>query len=130
MPVELSERDRAMLAAAEGEAAALAMRILVEMAGVMGADRMIDVASAHVDGCLYHGAAGLGFAEQLVAGDARVRVPTTLNVGYLDLLHPERYRGDQQIAANARRQMDLYVRMGCRPTWTCAPYQLPDRPRP
>ncbi len=24
--------------------------------------------------------------------------------------------------------MDAYVAMGCRPTWTCAPYQLPDGP--
>jgi len=24
--------------------------------------------------------------------------------------------------------MDAYVAMGCAPTWTCAPYQLPDRP--
>ncbi len=24
--------------------------------------------------------------------------------------------------------MDLYVAMGCRPTWTCAPYQLRERP--
>ena len=24
--------------------------------------------------------------------------------------------------------MDLYESMGCRPTWTCAPYQLPERP--
>ena len=24
--------------------------------------------------------------------------------------------------------MEAYVQMGCRPTWTCAPYQLPDRP--
>jgi len=127
--LSLSERDRAFLAGAEGEAAALAMRILVEMAEVMGADRMIDVVSAHVDGCLYHGAAGLAFAERLVAGGALVRVPTTLNVGYLDLLHPDRYRGAARTAGDARRQMDLYVRMGCRPTWTCAPYQLPERPR-
>ncbi len=28
----------------------------------------------------------------------------------------------------ARRQMDAYVRMGCRPTWTCAPYQAGHRP--
>lgn len=125
----LAERDRALLEGAEGEAAALAMRILLEMARVMGADRMIDVASAHVDGCLYHGAAGLEFAERLVAGGARVAVPTTLNVGSLDLLHPERSRVDPAAAAAARRQMDLYVAMGCRPTWTCAPYQLPERPR-
>ncbi len=124
----LAPRDRALLEGAEGEAAALAMRILVEMARVMRADGMVDVVSAHVDGCLYHGIAGLGFAERLVAGGARVRIPTTLNVGYLDLLHPERTSADPEVTANARRQMDLYVRMGCRPTWTCAPYQLPHRP--
>ena len=128
MPVELTESDRAFLQGERGEAAALAMRIVVEMAGVSAAERLIDVASAHVDGCLYHGIAGLEFAEQLVAGGARVAVPTTLNVGTLDLLHPGRYRGDAETAANARRQMDAYVAMGCRPTWTCAPYQLPGRP--
>jgi hypothetical protein len=126
--VALSERDRAMLEGREGEAAALAMRILLDYAVVVGADRLIDVASAHVDGCLYHGLAGLEFAERLVAAGARVRVPTTLNVASLDLLHPERYRGDAGTAANARRQMDAYVAMGCRATWTCAPYQLPERP--
>ena len=128
MPVELTESDRAFLRGERGEAAALAMRIVVEMAGVSAAERLIDVASAHVDGCLYHGIAGLEFAERLVAGGAQVAVPTTLNVGALDLLHPGRYRGDVGTAANARRQMDAYVAMGCRPTWTCAPYQLPGRP--
>ena len=128
MPVELTLSDRSLLRGDRGEAAALAMRIVVEMAGVSGAERLIDVASAHVDGCLYHGTAGLEFAERLVAGDARVAVPTTLNVGALDLLHPDRYRGDSEMAANGRRQMDAYVAMGCRPTWTCAPYQLPERP--
>ncbi|HEU4832571.1 MAG TPA: aconitase X catalytic domain-containing protein, partial [Actinomycetota bacterium] len=128
MPVELTEGDRSYLRGERGEAAALAMRIVVEMARVSGAERLIDVASAHVDGCLYHGIAGLEFAERLVAGGARVVVPTTLNVGALDLLHPDRYRGDAENAANARRQMDAYVAMGCRPTWTCAPYQLPGRP--
>jgi predicted aconitase len=128
MPFELSARDRALLGGAESEAAALAMRIVVEMAGVMGAGSLLDVTLAHVDGCLYHGRAGLEFAERLAAGGAHVAVPTTLNVGALDLVHPELYRGDQTTARFARRQMDLYVLMGCRPTWTCAPYQLLERP--
>jgi hypothetical protein len=94
----------------------------------MGARRLVDVVSAHVDSCLYHGRAGLDFAERLVAGGARVAVPTTLNVGLLDLLHPGLGRVEPQTAEAGRRQMELYVAMGCRPTWTCAPYQLPDRP--
>src|SRR6266508_2963830 len=111
-----------------GEAARLAMRIVADLAAVMEADRLIDVASAHVDGCLYHGPAGLEFAERLVTGGAAVSVPTTLNTGSLDLLHPELVRETPERASAARRQMDLYMAMGCRATWTCAPYQLPGRP--
>jgi hypothetical protein len=128
VPVEPTEEDRALLSGREGEAPALAMRLVLEMAEVMGARRLIDIGHAHVDGCLYHGIAGLDFAERLARFGARVRVPTTLNVGYLDLLHPEHVGGDEATRRNARRLMDAYVAMGCRPTWTCAPYQLPDRP--
>jgi predicted aconitase len=129
--LRLDQRDRRLLAGDQGEAARLAMRIVARMAEISGAQRLIDVSSAHIDGCLYHGQASLDFAERLVDGQARVSVPTTLNVGSLDLLHPELYRGDPQTAHRARRLMDLYQAMGCRPTWTCAPYQLPDyRPGP
>jgi predicted aconitase len=117
-----------MLSGAEGPAARLAMRIVVELARLGGADELVDVTSAHVDGCLFHGQAGLDFAERLAEGGAAVRVPTTLNVASLDLLHPDRYRGDPETATAARRLMDAYVAMGCRATWTCAPYQLPGRP--
>jgi predicted aconitase len=88
----------------------------------------VEVTRAHVDGCLYHGQASLDFVERLVAEGARVSVPTTLNVGSLDLLHPELYRGDAPTAERAKRLMDAYVALGCRPTWTCAPYQLAQRP--
>ena len=126
--MRLSDWDRALLAGTEGPAGQVAMRIVVEMARVAGAAELIDVTSAHIDGCLYHGQAGLDFAERLVRDGAAVRVPTTLNVASLDLLHPDRFRGDPETAAAARRLMDAYVAMGCRPTWTCAPYQLPERP--
>ncbi len=128
MPVELTEQDRARLSGERGEAERLAMRIVVATAGTMGAERLIDVAGAHIDGCLYHGPVSLDFAERLVAGGARVAVPTTLNTGSLDLLHPGLVHETPERAAAARRLMDAYVEMGCRPTWTCAPYQLPDRP--
>jgi predicted aconitase len=126
--VRLRDSDRALLAGAEGPAGQVAMRIVVEMARVAGAAELLDVTSAHIDGCLYHGRAGLDFAERLLRDGAAVRVPTTLNVASLDLLHPDRFRGDPTTAKAARRMMDAYVAMGCRQTWTCAPYQLPERP--
>ena len=126
--VELTDLDRAMLSGDHGEAAAVAMRILVAMAGVYGADRLLDIEGAHIDGCLYHGDSGVDFAELLVAGGARVRVPTTLNVGGLDLLHPEEFAGAAERRVKALRLMECYEAMGCRTIWTCAPYQTTPRP--
>jgi predicted aconitase len=126
--LSLTDLDRALLAGAEGDGARMAMRIVVKMAELQGATRLVDVTRAHVDGCLYHGTAGLDFVERLAEGGAAVRVPTTLNVGSLDLLHPQLFRGDPDTARQARRLMDRYVDIGCEPTWTCAPYQLPARP--
>src|SRR5437773_8875509 len=128
MALALTAEDRSKLGGEPGDAMALAMRIVVEMAGISRAERLIDISSAHVDSCLYHGRAGLDFAERLLAGGARVIVPTTSNVSSLDLLHPGLMRLDADTATLARRLVDAYVAMGCRPTWTCAPYQLPDRP--
>ena len=126
--MELTERDQAMLAGEMGEATQMAMRILVTMAGVYGAERLLDIESAHIDGCLYHGYSGLEFAERLAAGRARVVVPTTLNVGAVDLMHPEVFRGTVQVGQWATRMMRAYEEMGCRPTFTCAPYQAMHRP--
>ncbi|HRQ36438.1 MAG TPA: aconitase X catalytic domain-containing protein [Chloroflexota bacterium] len=128
MAIELTAEDEAMLAGERGTAVQMAMRILVTMAGVHGAERLLDVASAHIDGCLYHGDSGLEFAERLVAGGAQVRIPTTLNVGAVDLLHPEHFQGTPQLAAHATRLMHAYEQMGCQPIWTCAPYQAMHRP--
>ena len=106
----------------------LAASVLTEMAAAAGTDRFVPITSAHIDGCLFHGRAGLDFAERLLAEGARVEVPTTLNVSSLDLLHPDLYRGNPETARAARRLMEVYEALGCQPTWTCAPYQLPDRP--
>ena len=125
----LSALDRAMLAGEAGEASAMAMRLIVGAAGVMGATRLMDVSSAHIDGCLHHGQISLDFVEKLVAGGGRVRIPTTLNVGSVDLIHPELFRGDVTLGSEGRRLMEAHLKLGCESTFTCAPYQLRHRPR-
>src|SRR5688572_4277440 len=124
----LTADERGMLDGQAGPALQLAMEVIATMAGVAGAGRLIPIDSAHIDSCLYHGTVGLDFAERLAAGGGQVRVPSTLNVSSLDLLHPDLVRLDPDTRARAGRLMDAYVEMGCQPTWTCAPYQLPERP--
>jgi predicted aconitase len=110
------------------EATALARRIVGEAARLLGARDLVPVVSAHVDGCLYHGDSGVAFAERLVELGGRVAVPTTLNVGALDLLHAGRVKFDAHRAEMARRLMHAYEGLGCTPSWTCAPYQAGHRP--
>jgi predicted aconitase len=124
----LTDHDRAMLAGESGKSVRTAMELLVAVGESEQAPSLLDISSAHIDGGLYHGQAGLDFALSLAEGGGEVVVPTTLNVASLDLLHPELYRGSPEVAASAKALMDAYVAMGCAPTWTCAPYQLPRRP--
>jgi predicted aconitase len=115
-----------MLSGEVGAGTAFAMRLVVRAAEVLGASRLIPISRAHVDACLYHGEATLDFTTRLAEGDTRVAVPTSLNVGLVDLLHPELWRGDPQEAERGRRLMEAYRALGCRPTFTCAPYQVAD----
>ncbi|MDH3222707.1 MAG: aconitase X catalytic domain-containing protein [Gemmatimonadota bacterium] len=127
-PLHLTEGDQALLAGEKGAARQLAMRLVTDVARILGAERLVTIESAHIDGCLHHGDGGVEFAERLVELGGSVDVPTTLNVGALDLLKPERIRSHAERKAMALRQMKAYEALGCRPTWTCAPYQVGHRP--
>lgn len=126
--VTLTDEEAAIAAGRDGEGAALALRLVAESGRLLGADRLVPVASAHIDGCLYHGDSGTEFAEFLVAKGAKVSVPATLNVGALDLIRPSNVRLNGARRDMALRLMRAYEAMGCRSTWTCAPYQAGHRP--
>jgi len=126
--VRLTARDRASLAGELGPAASLAMRIVTRMAGVWGARALLDVTAAHIDSALFMGDATLDYAEHLAGLGAKVVVPTTLNVSGVDPHGWRRWAVPPAWAEKAYRQMQAYQEMGCRPTWTCAPYQTEPRP--
>lgn len=130
--LSLTEQENAMLAGDHGPAVALAMKLITELGRIKGATKLIDIESVHVDGCLFYGQAGLDYAEKLVQLGARVVVPTTVNVGKVDLLHPNLVRQDNAkeifMATGGRKLMEAYAKLGARQTWTCAPYQQDTRP--
>jgi cis-L-3-hydroxyproline dehydratase len=126
--MELSERDRRMIDGGDGPATQLAMSILVRMADVYGAPRLMDISQAHIDSTIYLGDATLEFAERLAGLGARVAVPTSLNVSGVDECGWQNWAVTPEWAAKAARQMLAYEKMGAVPTWTCAPYQTAMRP--
>ncbi|MBB3997125.1 cis-3-hydroxy-L-proline dehydratase [Aureimonas pseudogalii] len=125
----LTVRDRAMLAGEDGEAVRQAMCIVCATARGQGATSLTDVTRGHVDGCIYASPANLVFAETMERLGACVRIPTTMNAISVDHANWRRQGVPEAFGGPAARLADAYVRMGCRPTFTCAPYLLPDPPR-
>ncbi len=126
--LQLNRKDRTMLAGADGLATQTAMRIIVRLATAQGATALIDVEQAHIDGCFYTGPAGLKFAETLADWGGRVKVPSTTNAASVDAKRWRAQGIDPELGEAATRVGDAYVRMGVRPTFTCAPYLLDSAP--
>jgi predicted aconitase len=128
--VDLTPRDQALLAGHQGEAARVAMKILLEFAEIQNAKSFIDVAQAHIDACVYTGPASLRFAEYFLATmDAKVSVPTTMNSIAIDQRRWKEIGMDPEHAREADKLANAYTAMGARATFTCAPYLLDTAPK-
>jgi predicted aconitase len=127
----LEAREESMLAGAEGPAMQLAMRTLLRAADIMGARQLVPISFAHLDACFYTGQSHVDFAQYLLTHGARFHVPAWTNVGMVSLADPGlRPENDApEMVKGARRLMEIYVQLGAKPVWTCAPYQLPGRPK-
>ena len=117
-----------MLSGSEGDAARMAMSIILRMQKAYGFEELMDISAAHIDSTVYMGVATMEFAERLASYGAKVAVPSTLNVSGVDEHGWKSWNVPPQHAQNAYRQMVAYESMGCIPTWTCAPYQTEHRP--
>lgn len=126
--IALTDQDQAILTGERGEAAAVAMRMVLRMAALEGAKELIDITRAHIDGCIYTGPGGLAFAEKLRDLGGRVVVPTTLNAISVDHRRWQAQGVSEDLGRPASAVADAYVAMGAEPTFTCAPYLLDDRP--
>jgi predicted aconitase len=126
--LHLTDYDHALLAGEHGPGSQMAMRIIVRMAAVYGAERLLDITAAHIDSTIFLGDATLEYAERLADLGAQVVVPSTSNVSGVDEHGWREWPVPPDWAAKARRQMDAYLRMGVTASFTCAPYQTELRP--
>lgn len=106
-----------------------AMRILLAVAKLADAQRLIPISNAHVSGASYKmiGDPGLEFLEDL-STDARVIVPTTVNPLGTDLRQWQDLGVPPDFAEKQARIAAAYQRMGVQPTYSCTPYHFESRP--
>jgi cis-L-3-hydroxyproline dehydratase len=124
----LDTEEHAILTGERGPAPQLAMRILSRMAPLYGATSLLPITRAHIDGVILTGSAGLEFAERLANLGALVSVPTSLNVMSMDQHRWRDWGQNGEFADRALRLGQAYLRMGAKPTFTCAPYQTEAAP--
>lgn len=106
-----------------------AVKLLISLGELYGAERLIPITSAHVSGASYKliGDPGLEFLEDF-AEDARVAVPTTVNPLGTDLQQWRELGVPQDFAEKQARVARAYEAMGARPVYSCTPYLLGVRP--
>ncbi|MBW2593965.1 MAG: aconitase X catalytic domain-containing protein [Deltaproteobacteria bacterium] len=121
--MRLTDEDKRILDGKRGEAARIALSVLVDLGELFGAVELMKVSQVHIDATLYMVDAGLEFAEKMVDMGGKVAVPTSLNPSAIDLQRWEAYRVPAETLSRHKRLEAAYLNMRAIPTWTCAPYQ-------
>ncbi len=127
--MDLNALDQDRLHGKLGKAMQFAMETIVTAAHIDQVDTLIDISFAHIDACFYNGRAHLDFVNYMLEHGATLAVPTWTNTGLVSLndLSVRDPLASREMD-EARQLMQAYVKLGCNPVWTCAPYQLPGRP--
>ena len=121
--MRLTNEEKSILDGKQGEAARIALAVLVDLGELFGAQELMKISQVHIDATLYMVDAGLEFAERIAGLGGEVAVPTSLNPSAIDLLRWKAYRVPAEILTKHKRLEEAYLKMRATPTWTCAPYQ-------
>jgi len=129
--MHLTDDERRILAGELGEPQRLALRVLVKLGEAYGAERLVEITSAHLVASSYQiaGEAGIEIYTQLVEQGARVAVRTTSDPGSIDFSRWREFKTPADYAAQQLKIAELLDRMGVIPTWTCTPYTTFNVPR-
>lgn len=121
--MHLTDHEKRMRDGHFGDAAAMAMGILVDLGDAIGAPEMVPISHVHTDSGFYFGDAGLEFVEHLAALGGKVAVPTSMNNTSFDIERGGEYGVPDDLSQKIKRLEAAHLAMGAMPSWTCAPYQ-------
>lgn len=128
--VHLTSEELRILNGKFGKAAQKAMEILVGLARIYQAPRLIPITSVQVAGVSYDnlGEAGLRFLERWADDGAKCVVQTTLNPAGMDIENWQNLGIPPAFARQQMRVLEAYQRLGISPTCSCTPYLIGNLP--
>lgn len=121
--MRLTDKEKKIRDGAKGDAAAMAMAILVELAEAVDATDLVEVSHVHTDSGFYLGDSGLEFVEHLAELKGKVAVPTSMNNTTFDIEKSSSYGVPQELREKIFRLERAHLQLGASPIWSCAPYQ-------
>ena len=126
----LTQEQQAMLDGKHGRSARKAMEILAALGTIYGAERMVPVTSVQIAGVSYDnlGEAGLYFLTEMAEGGGQARVLTTLNPAGMDVENWQAMGISPEFAAQQKRVIEAFQRMGVQATCSCTPYLIGNLP--
>ncbi len=129
--MHLSSEEQSLLSGEAGPATQKAMQILETLGRIYEAEKMIPVSSVQVSGVSYAnlGEAGLAWLAEMAEGGGHTRVLTTLNPAGMDIENYQTLGISETFAANQRRVLAAFEKMGVVTTCSCTPYLFGNLPR-
>ena len=129
--MHLTDEEQRILDGEHGEPQRISLQVLMRLGEAYGAERMVQIRSAHLVGSSYQiaGEAGIAIYTRLVEQGARVKVRTTSDPGSIDFARWRQFRTPAEYAERQILIAELLDRMGVIPTWTCTPYTIFNVPR-
>lgn len=124
--MKLTGEQEHLLAGGSGEAMARAMKTMVDYGKAFGAARLVPIKSAHVAGTVgaFPYKAYYKVLDRLLAGGARVKVPTTLNPRPGQALNPL-----NRILFSRQKKIDQAMsELGVTPNYSCVCYERANVP--
>jgi hypothetical protein len=130
--MKLTDEEKKMLDGVLGTGPQSAMRLLVTLGEIYGAERMIPVSSCHAGGRSYliSGEENIEWMNDLRSGGAYFRVFTSTNPCSVDMERWKEMGLPEKLVLNQRRTDEPYLKMGAVPLGSCLPYQLGNLPLP
>jgi len=128
--MELTKYEQEMLEGKHRKAKKFAMNILVKLGRIYGADKMVEVVSAHI--MAHYGSlhdAGLELAENFVEMGGVFCIPTTEDPASISFRHWKEIGIEQDYYEKQQRLLAAIMKLGAQPVWTCTPYLVGNLPR-
>ncbi|MFH1587740.1 MAG: aconitase X catalytic domain-containing protein [Candidatus Diapherotrites archaeon] len=128
--MQLTNFEKEMLSGKQGKATQKAMKILVALGNIFGAEKMVPVSSVQIAGVSYDnlGEAGLDYLSSIAEEGGKTRVLTTLNPAGMDLDNWKELGISPEFAEKQKRVIEAFEKMGVINTCTCTPYFIGNNP--